>query len=260
MSKKEKEFKFEDSDTRPAKDTNKEKIKDENKKLIKEISELQELMLAENKHGLIIVLQWLDAAWKSWVIKNICHWINPMWVKVHSFKSPTQEEREHDFLWRIHRAVPDVWSISIFDRSHYEDIIMPTLLKTHSKHQIEKRYDHINNFEQMLEDEWIIVIKFFLNVSEDAQLERLHERMTNPRKMRKYNEWDWSKREDRKHILEIAENVINKCNTVEWHVIPSDENRYKVNQIAKIIVKRLKKLDMKRPKLATDYSAWKIDE
>jgi polyphosphate kinase 2 (PPK2 family) len=174
---------------------------------------------------------------------------------VHSFKSPTQEEKEHDFLWRIHRAVPDVGTISIFDRSHYEDIIMPTLLKTYPKHQIEKRYDHINNFEQMLEDEGIVVVKFFLNVSEDAQLERLHERMTNPRKMWKYNEGDWSKREDRKHILEIAEEVINRCDTVPRHIIPSDVNWYKVNQIAKVIVKRLKKLDMKWPKLATNYSS-----
>lgn len=238
-------------DTAPPEWIDKKDIKKQNEELIAQIADLQTLMFAENKHSVLIVLQWLDASWKDGVIKHICQWLNPQWIHVVWFKQPTQEEQDHDFLWRIHKHVPDRGTITIFNRSHYEDIIMPLVHKTHPKSQIEKRYQHINNFEQMLEDEWITILKFYLHVGEEAQLDRLKERMTDPKKMRKYNEWDRTKREARKDTIEWLESVINECDVIPRHIIPSDENRYKVNQIAKIIVKKLTKLDMKWPQLVT---------
>lgn len=239
-------------DTNGAPDLDKDTVKKENKHLIAKIEGLQRKLFAEEKYSLLIILQGLDAAGKDGTVKSILGGVNPLGCNVHSFKKPTEEEFGHDFLWRVHKIVPRKGMIHIFNRSHYEDILVPTVEGYYTKEVIERRYDHINNFEALLSDQGTKMLKFYLHISKEEQLERLTERIDNPEKHWKHNDGDWDSREKWDAYMNVYESIFKKCNQPAWHIIPSDKNWVKVNAIAKIILKTLEALNPKWPELDTE--------
>lgn len=142
--------------------------------------------------------------------------------------------------------------VQVFNRSHYEDILVPTVEGLFSERIIEKRYDHINDFERLLESNGTVILKFYLHISKDKQKEKLDERLTDPTKYRKHKIGDWDTRDEYKDYMEVYESIFKKCNEPERHIIPADQNWYKIHLIAKVILKAFEDMDMKRPKLSED--------
>ena len=230
----------------------KTEIKRKNEKLYAEIAALQRIMAAEQKHSLLIILQGMDASGKDGTVRNIFSHVNPMGCKVKSFKKPTEEEFAHDFLWRVHKHVPAKGMIQVFNRSHYEDILVPSVMGYIPKNVINKRYALINAFEELLESNGTKILKFYLNVSKNQQLERLTERIENPLKFWKHNDGDWETRERWDDYMKVYESIFKKCNKPEWTVVPADKNWVKIHVIASKVAEALKAMKFKYPTLETE--------
>lgn len=237
-------------DTRAPKKMSKENIKKETQKLKFRIEELQNLMYAEGKHALLIILQGMDASGKDGTIKNVFDAVNPMGCRVVSFKKPTELEMKHDFLWRVHQQVPEKGIVHIFNRSHYEDVLIQRVHNWIDEKTVKQRFNHINDFEQLLVESNTVVVKFYLHISQDVQLKRLEERMTDITKMWKHNDNDLKERELWPAYMKAYEDVFLNCETAApWTIVPADQNWYKEYVIAKRVVEELEKLDMKFPGL-----------
>lgn len=231
---------------------NKEKIKAETKALLKEIGDLQYQMYAESKHSLLIVLQGLDASGKDGLTSGLLNYCNPVGLLVHSFKKPTSLEYSYDFLWRVHQHVPPGGMIQIFIRSHYEDILVPAVEKLFLPEKINERYEIINNFEKLLEQSGTKVLKFFLNVSKEEQLERLKERLENPGKFWKHNDGDWDTRKKFDEYQKVYDIIFERCNHIPWHYIPADSNWQKLYYVAKVVRETLKNMNIQWPPLKSE--------
>jgi PPK2 family polyphosphate:nucleotide phosphotransferase len=226
----------------------KEATREKTQELLNNLRELQDIFYAQKKHSLLVILQGLDASGKDGAIKKVFAGVNPMGCTVKPFKVPSAEEASHDFLWRIHQHAPAKGMIQIFNRSHYEDVLVPKVEKFVSASAIKRRYAHINNFEQLLVDEGTVIIKFFLYVSAEEQMERIQERITNPRKHWKYDPSDLTTTQKRDLYLEAYEDVFEHCSPqLPWTIVPSDQNWFKEYIIAKTIVEKLQSLDLKYP-------------
>jgi PPK2 family polyphosphate:nucleotide phosphotransferase len=218
-------------------------------KNLKRMDELQEVLYAERKHALLIVLQAMDAGGKDGAIEHVFSGINPQGCQVTSFKAPTQLELSHDFLWRIHNAVPEKGMIGIFNRSHYESLLVERVRKLAPKDVWKKRFDHINHFEQMLADEGTTIIKFFLHISKDEQKERLQARLDDKNKNWKFNPADLAERERWDDYMEAFEDVLQKCSKpwAPWYVVPADKKWFRNWVLSETIVKTLEGLNMRFP-------------
>lgn len=226
----------------------KETIREKTQDLLNDLKELQDIFYALKKNSLLVILQGLDASGKDGAIKKVFTGVNPMGCTVKPFKVPTTDEASHDFLWRVHQHTPAKGMIQIFNRSHYEDVLVPRVEKFVNHTTIKKRYDHINNFEQLLTDSGTIILKFFLYVSEEEQLKRIQERITNPKKHWKYDPSDLTTTQKRDLYLEAYEEIFQHCGPgLPWTIVPSDQNWYKEYVIAKTIVETLKNLDLHYP-------------
>ncbi|WP_343700207.1 PPK2 family polyphosphate kinase [Chitinophaga sp.] len=236
--------------TVPPKKFGKEETKERLKTILEELDDLQNLLYAEHKHSLLVVLQGMDASGKDGVIRDVFGTMNPMGVRVQPFKAPTPEEADHDFLWRIHQHAPAKGMIQVFNRSHYEDVLVQRVHKWVDVKTIYRRFDAINHFEQLLErHNNTHILKFYLHVSAEAQMQRLEERTKDPRKMWKYNEKDFAEAKLYKEYRKAYEDVFKYCNDVPWTIVPADHNWYKEYLIAKTVLDTLKSLKMKFPKL-----------
>ncbi len=243
-------FNLKGIDTHAPKDVEKKQIKKATEKIVEELNELQNLLYAEGKHAILVVLQGMDASGKDGAIRNVFGRMNPQGVDVASFKVPTAEELSHDFLWRIHKNAPAKGRIQIFNRSHYEDILVTRVHGWCDNELAEKRMQAINDFEKLLQKHNSTqILKFYLHTSEKEQQERLQERMTNPQKMWKYNERDFEEAKLRGKYYEMYEDCFKHCNNPEWIIVPSDQNWYKEYVISKTLRDTLKKLNMKYPTL-----------
>jgi PPK2 family polyphosphate:nucleotide phosphotransferase len=237
-------------DTRAPKKLSKENIKRETQQLKFKIEELQNLMYAEGKHALLVVLQGMDASGKDGTIKNVFDAVNPMGCRVVAFKKPTDLEMKHDFLWRVHQQVPEKGIVHIFNRSHYEDVLIQRVHNWIDGKTVKQRFNHINDFEQLLIESGTVVLKFYLHISQEEQLERLQERMTDITKMWKHNDNDLKERELWPSYMKAYEDVFLNCElAAPWTIVPADQNWYKEYIIAKRVVEELEKLDMKFPGL-----------
>jgi PPK2 family polyphosphate:nucleotide phosphotransferase len=237
-------------DTRAPKEFDKAETKEKIREILEELKELQNLLYAESKHSILIVLQGMDASGKDGVIRNVFGALNPQGVTVKSFKTPTEEELSHDFLWRVHQVAPAKGMIRIFNRSHYEDILITRVHKWIDDDTAKKRIKAINDFEEMLQTHNSTqILKFYLHVSEKEQQERLQERVKDPAKQWKYNEKDFSEAKLRDEYAKAYEDCFQKCNAVPWNIIPADQNWYKEYLIAKKLRDTLKGLDMQYPGL-----------
>ena len=238
--------------TKADKELDKKKTKEKTAKLVEELNVLQNLLYAENKHSLLVVLQGMDASGKDGVIRNVFGHLNPQGVSVKSYKAPTDEELSHDFLWRIHHHAPAKGMIQIFNRSHYEDIVITRVHKWCNDATAKKRMKAINDWEELLlQDNNTHILKFYLHISPEEQLERLEERMKDPAKMWKYNENDHKERELWDEYMKMYEDAFANCNQPQWNIIPSDQNWYKEYLIANKVYDTLKNLDMKFPAMKT---------
>lgn len=233
---------------RAPKDFDKEETRQKTGKLLDELDELQNLLFAEDKHALLVVLQGRDASGKDGVIKKVFGTLNPQGVRVKSFKVPTDEELSHDFLWRVHAEAPPKGMIKIFNRSHYEDIVVTRVHKWCNDETARKRMDAINAFEELLHTHNNTqILKFYLHVSHEEQLQRLNERMKDPRKKWKYNENDFAEASLWQEYEKMYEDAFRHCNKIPWTIVPSDQNWYKEYIIAKKVRDTLQKLDMQYP-------------
>ena len=234
-------------------DTGKFKQKDEAKELLEQnierMAELQNILYAEGKHALLIVLQALDAGGKDGTIRSIMSGVNPQGVRVTSFKRPTEEELAHDFLWRIHKAVPRRGMIGIFNRSHYEDVLVVRVHNLVPESVWQKRYEHINNFERLLADNGITILKFYLHISKEEQKERLQARLDQPHKRWKFDPRDLDERALWNDYWDAFETAFINCSTdiAPWHIVPANNKWYRNLVISEKIVETLEGLNLKYP-------------
>lgn len=238
--------------TRAPKSWDKDETKGKAMAIYQELDELQNLLYAEAKHAILVVLQGMDASGKDGLIRDVFGAMNPQGVRVQSFKTPTKEEAAHDFLWRIHQNTPEKGMIQVFNRSHYEDILITRVHKWCDDGTAQKRIKAINNFEALLEDSGTHIIKLYLHISPEEQMQRLRERMQIPQKMWKYNENDFIESKLWSVYRKYYEEAFEKCNAVPWHIIPADQNWYKSYQVAVLLRDKLKSLKMKYPGLKKD--------
>lgn len=236
--------------TRAPKEFDKEKTKKDTLEILEELDELQNLLYASSKFSILVVLQGKDAAGKDGLIRDVFGQMNPQGVSVKSFKVPTEEELSHDFLWRVHMATPAKGMIKIFNRSHYEDIIVTRVYNLIDDATAKKRMKAINDFEDLLvEHNNTKILKFYLHVSPEEQQERLQERLHNPRKKWKYNERDFLEAAREEEYEKAYEDCFEHCNKIPWVIVPSDQNWYKEYLVAKIFRDTLRSLDMQYPEI-----------
>jgi len=229
--------------------------------LTDELQKLQGLLWADNRFALLIVLQGTDACGKDGTIRRVLSGLSPLGVHVTAFKAPNEEEREHDYLWRVHKVTPRRGEIAIFNRSHYEDVLVPRVHKLVPKTVWKARYDQINDFERMLTENGTVIVKFFLHISKAEQKERFEERLNNPKKYWKFNIGDIDERKRWDDYMRAYEALLTKCNSrwARWTIVPSDKKWYRDLVVGETIVETLKGLKMKWPPPAIDHSKVVID-
>ena len=224
------------------------------------LNELQQLLYATEKHALLIALQGMDTSGKDGVIKHVIEAFNPQGCQVTSFKVPTREELAHDFLWRVHKAVPKRGIVGIFNRSHYEDVLVVRVEELAPKSTWRKRYEAINQFEEILSESGVVVLKFFLNISKEEQRERLEDRLKDPRDHWKFRVGDLEARAKWDEYMAAYEDALQKCSTerAPWYVIPSDKKWYRNLVISQILAEALNSLEMQWPRLEPEAEGIEI--
>jgi len=218
---------------------------------LQKMQELQYRMYAENKHSLLVVLQGLDAAGKDGVVRHVLTGMNPSGCVSVNFKEPTKEDLAHDFLWRVHPHVPARGSIAIFNRSHYEDVLIARVHGLVPEKVWSQRYDQINDFERLITTENnTTIVKFFLHISKEEQLARFKKRLDDPARQWKISDSDYKEREYWDDYLKAFEEVLTKTSTdgAPWFIIPSDHKWFRDLAISQIIVREMQDMDMQLPK------------
>jgi PPK2 family polyphosphate:nucleotide phosphotransferase len=215
---------------------------------------LQEALWAERKHKVLVILQGMDTSGKDGTIRQVFEGVNPLGVRVASFKVPTEEERAHDFLWRVHPKMPGSGEMVIFNRSHYEDVLPVRVLNLAPPEVWRPRYEQINDFERLLAETGTTVLKFFLHISKDEQRERLQARLDDPAKRWKFRKGDLADRARWDDYIEAYEDVLSLTSTqwAPWHVVPADKKWYRNLVVATVLVEALEDLDIKLPEPEED--------
>jgi PPK2 family polyphosphate:nucleotide phosphotransferase len=227
----------------------------------KRIEKLQDVFYADARFALLVVLQGRDASGKDGTVKHVFRSVNPMGCEVTSFKQPTDEERNHDFLWRIERRVPAKRMIGIFNRSHYEDVIVPRVHHEIAEDKLRKRYEEINDFEKNLVENSTVILKFFLHVSRDEQKKRLLERLENPKKNWKFRVGDLDDRQLWDEYTAAYHDMIANCSTrwARWYIVPADDEDARNLLIASTIADTLSRLKLRYPRIDPKLKKLKIE-
>jgi len=227
----------------------KKEAKKEFRKLQKDLDRLQELLYAEHKQKVLVVLQAMDTAGKDSTIRNVLEGVNPQGVKVASFKVPTPIEQDHDFLWRVHPHAPGKGEMVVFNRSHYEQVLVVRVHSLEEEKVWRKHYRQINDFERMLSETGTTILKFYLNIDPDEQKKRLLERIDNPEKHWKFSSADLPERKLWPEYMKAYQEMLEETSTdyAPWYVVPAIHNWYRNLVVASVIVKAMKKLDMQYP-------------
>ncbi len=226
------------------------------KKLRQELIELQNCLYADGRHKLLVVLQAMDAGGKDGTIRRVFRGVNPQGVRVTSFKRPSTADLAHDFLWRIHKAVPGDGMIGVFNRSHYEDVLVVRVDEIVPEHVWRPRFEMINQFEAMLAATGTRIVKFYLHISREEQKERFEERLRIPEKNWKFDSGDLKKRQQWNDYRTAYEEVLTTCSTnfAPWHIIPSDQKWYRNLAITRVLVDTLRDMDPRYPDQTEDLS------
>ena len=238
----------------------KEKAREKSIKFTAQIADLQELLHANSKQALLVVLQGMDTSGKDGATRHVLHGVNPSGVETVSFKVPSAQEMAHDFLWRIHKAMPRYGNIGVFNRSHYEDVLIVRVLNLQPPSVWRPRYEKINAFEKHLVDNRVILLKFFLHISKQEQAERLIARLDDPRKKWKFQPEDLKMRAHWPQFMKAYEDAINFCSTkhAPWHIVPANHKWYRDYLISKTVLKALEDLKLHWPKPNKDLAKFKI--
>jgi len=225
-------------------------------KTLNRLRELQHLLYADKRYALLIVLQGLDASGKDGTIRNVMSGVNPQGCEVTSFKAPSVEELAHDFLWRIHKAVPNLGNIGIFNRSHYEDVLIVRVHELVPREVWQKRFRQINDFEQMLTENGVAILKFFLHISRQEQRNRFEARIRDSSRNWKLSLPDFEERQHWSNYTEAYEEVLHKCSTTRapWYVVPADHKWFRNYVVAELIVRALNRMRLKYPPPSVDIS------
>ncbi|MBE0608968.1 MAG: polyphosphate kinase 2 family protein, partial [Dehalococcoidia bacterium] len=213
------------------------------------INELQDILYADERYAMLVVIQGIDTAGKDSTINSVFQEVGPIGCQVSSFKVPTPEELAHDYLWRYRRQTPEKGHIQIFNRSYYEAVLVERVKKIAPKDVWQRRYQDINEFEEYLVRNGTIVMKFFMVISKDEQRERLQERIDNPRKQWKFRLGDLDDRKLWDEYIEAFDDAIERCNTktAPWHVVPANKKWYRDIVVARALVEKLESLDLRYP-------------
>jgi PPK2 family polyphosphate:nucleotide phosphotransferase len=215
------------------------------------LSDLQELLFASHERKLLIVLQGMDTSGKDGTIRHVMAGFNPQATRVVSFGKPSQEELDHDYLWRVHRHTPRKGEVAVFNRSHYEDVLVVRVHNLVPKSVWKKRYDHIRSFEQMLSDEGTVLLKFFLHISREEQRARLQARIEDPKKRWKFQHSDLEERALWDDYQRAYEDALSKTSTDDaaWYVVPANQKWYRNYIVGSVIVGALERLDLRYPEI-----------
>jgi PPK2 family polyphosphate:nucleotide phosphotransferase len=245
--------KFDPSDTSGF-EGKKEDEPEESERLKEKLRQLQEVLWAEHKRKILIVLQAMDTAGKDGVIRRVFDGVNPQGVRVAHFGLPTPEEHDHDFLWRAHKEVPGSGLMTIFNRSHYEGVLIERVHKLISEETEQQRYKEINHFEKLLSEDDTTVLKFYLHISKDEQKKRLQARLDDPSKHWKFSVNDLPERKLWEDYMEVYENTLSQTSTewAPWYIIPSNHKWFRDLLVSHIIVRAMEKLDLQYPKVDWD--------
>ena len=240
-----------------------DELKKMRQRVWRELDDYQELLFAESKQSLLVVLQAMDAAGKDSTIAKLTGNLIAHGCNVHSFKAPTKQELAHDFLWRVHHKAPAKGGITLFNRSHYEDVLIVKVHNWASSEIIERRYTHINNFETLLADSNTKVIKFMLHITPKYQLQRFKSRLNDPQKYWKFNPGDLDERALWADYMEAFQSVLQNCSTDQapWYIVPAENRRFRDWMVASVMLDALKTMDPKHPEPDFDpavYSAESI--
>lgn len=231
------------------KDEVKQRERDLTAKLIEQIAVHQEMLYAQRKHKVLLVLQGLDISGKDGTIKALFSQINPLGLRAVAFRAPNDDERAHDYLWRVHRQVPALGEIAIFNRSHYEDVLVPLVDGAIDGDEVQRRYGHIRDFERMLADTGTLVVKIFLHVSRDEQRERLQARIDDPDKQWKFDPTDLDKRKQWDHYRRAYEQAFSATDADEapWYIIPADSKTHRNLMVATLLLEIFQGLKLAFP-------------
>jgi PPK2 family polyphosphate:nucleotide phosphotransferase len=237
-------------------------VEREQQGLSEQIAELQERLYAEEQRSLLIVLQGIDAAGKDGTVKHVLRGTNPSGVRVDSFRQPTSEEAAHDFLWRYHQATPPDGIIGVFNRSHYEDVLAVRVKELAPEELWRSRYESINDFERMLVREGTTIVKCFLHISKEEQLEKFRERLKRPDKYWKWSDNDIKERAKWDEYQQAYEDAVNATSTpwAPWYVIPADHRWYRNYVIARIVAATLVAMNPQFPEPPQDVKAFAAKE
>jgi PPK2 family polyphosphate:nucleotide phosphotransferase len=229
--------------------TSEDAAKEEVKRHLKQLAHQQDLLYAEHKHSVLVVLQAMDAGGKDGTIKHVFSGVNPQGVAVASFKQPTPVELAHDFLWRVHAQAPRAGQIVIFNRSHYEDVLVTRVHKLVDKKTCARRYEHIRDFEALLAESGTTILKFFLHISKEEQLARFAQRLDDPARNWKIDESDYSEREFWDDYVDAYEDAISATTTANapWYVIPANHKWFRNLAVSQIIADAMADLDLAFP-------------
>jgi PPK2 family polyphosphate:nucleotide phosphotransferase len=213
------------------------------------IDALQDRLFAEGKRALLVLLQGIDCSGKDGTVRAVFNTCGPIGVQVAPFKAPSAEELSHDYLWRVHKVCPGRGLIGIFNRSHYEDVLVVKVKKFASPEAIERRYDEINQFEKLLAQNGTRILKFMLHISKEEQAERLRDRIATPEKRWKFNPADLEDRKLWDDYMAAYETAVNRCSTAHapWHVIPADRNWVRNASVARIVRETLEEMNPQYP-------------
>ncbi len=219
------------------------------KHLRSRLAELQRLLWADDRHKLLVVLQAMDTGGKDGTIRKVFEGVNPQGVHVANFKAPTTKELAHDYLWRVHRHTPGNGEIVVFNRSHYEDVLVVRVLGLAPEDRWRRRYDHILDFEQLLVDEGTTVVKFYLHISKDEQARRLQARLDDPTKRWKFNAGDLDHRELWGDYMAAFEEALSRTSTeaAPWYIVPANHKWYRDIVVATTLVETLERLNLRYP-------------
>jgi PPK2 family polyphosphate:nucleotide phosphotransferase len=233
-----------------------EEAEDDLRKQLDELIRLQNLLYAEHRRALLIILQGMDTSGKDGTIRHVMAGLSPLGVYVKSYKAPTDEELGHDFLWRIHKDVPGHGAIGIFNRSHYEDVLVVRVHNLVPRKIWKARYEQINQFEKMLVKNNVLILKFFLYISKAEQKERLRQRLSDPTRYWKLSVKDVEERRYWSAYRKAYETVLTRCSTkwAPWHVVPANHKWYRNLAVAEVIVQSLRRLGMEFPPPTEDVS------
>lgn len=228
---------------------NRKEAEREFKRLRKDLADYQFRLYSESKQQLLIVLQAMDAGGKDSTIRRVFQGVNPQGVRVTSFKAPSKIELAHDYLWRVHKEVPAKGMIGVFNRSHYEDVLVVRVDSLAPESVWRKRYEQINQFEELLTETGTTVVKFFLHISKDEQKERMEARLSDPTRQWKFSRDDLDKRKQWDDYMAAFEDVLTLCSAehAPWYAIPADQKWYRNLAIARVLTATLSKMDPRYP-------------